>query len=64
MIATEEGAITPWKRSPKARAPPAKTQGTAVPSERHSPVDPRETTDPVIDDDLYLMGDIPPDVDA
>ena len=64
FAARQLAAQPPWKRSPKARAPPAKTQGTAVPSERRTPVDPRETTDPVIEDDLYLMDDIPPDVDA
>jgi len=51
----------PWKRVRKARGPPPGAQRSAAPPARRSPPDPRETIDPVIDDELYSVDEIPPD---
>ena len=43
----------PWLRPPKARGPP--------PTARRLPTDLRETIDPLIDDELYSVDEIPPE---
>lgn len=40
-------------------APPAR--GATAPNVRRSPTDPHEAIDPVIDDELYCVDEIPPE---
>jgi hypothetical protein len=55
----------PWKRVRKARGPPQGAQSTAPPPppQRSPPLTPK-TIDPVIDDELYSLDEIPPDGDG
>jgi hypothetical protein len=51
----------PWKRVRKARGPPQLAQSTAQPRVQGLPSAPAETIDPVINDELYSVDQIPPD---
>jgi hypothetical protein len=51
----------PWKRVRKARGPPQLAQSTAQPRVQGLPSAPAETIEPVINDELYSVDQIPPD---
>jgi len=49
----------PWVRVRKARGPPPMARGAAVATTRRSPADHHQDIDPVIDDELYCVDDVP-----
>ena len=51
----------PWLRPPKARGPPPTARGATVPTARRSPTHTSHTIDPLIDDELYSVDEIPPE---
>ena len=54
-------AQPPWLRMRRARGPPPTARGTAVPTNHRSPADAHQDIDPVIDDALYCVDEIPDD---
>jgi len=62
FAARQLAAQPPWKRVRKARGPPKGAQSTPPPPPAQGwALSPAQTIDPVIDDALYSVDEIPPD---